>query len=112
VRHYCIVPGCDHPGRHALTLRVRRPDSSAIIAPNTGAYLCDEHAESGFEMDIAIKPNDSRKAEIFTWAERAGVQGHVERAVTLIENPAAKPEGKAGDQKGVTRRITRPAAQR
>jgi hypothetical protein len=88
VRHYCIVPKCENPGRHAVTLRVRRPDSSAIIAPNTGAYLCDEHAESATKLISRSSRTTRGKPKSTLGPSSAGVQGHVERAVTLIENPA------------------------
>lgn len=99
MRHYCVVPGCDADGRHALTLRIRRPDTSAIAAPNTNAWLCDEHAESGLEIDISVKPNTRGTIETFTWAERLGVAGHVEKSVTRLKVRADE----RGDETGEAR---------
>ena len=43
----CIIDGCSNEGVHNFGVRCRRPNTSAIWAPNTNAYLCDEHAEQG-----------------------------------------------------------------
>jgi hypothetical protein len=114
MRHYCTIPGCDEPGRHAVTLRIRRPDASAIAAPNTNAWLCDMHAESGLEVDVRLKPNKSRTIETYTWAEvKPGVEGHVERSVTRIEPGKAtqRASGEAGANNG-GRSIARPIGRR
>jgi hypothetical protein len=108
MRHVCMVPGCHEPGRHAVTLRVRRPDTTAVIAPNTGAYLCDRHAESGFEMDIVLRPNETRRAEIFTWADDGDETGHVERAIAEITGSAAGRRGAGSSGAAAKRRVTRP----
>ncbi len=38
-----------------LVFRCRRPDTSAIWAPNTNAYLCNEHADQGYEISINLQ---------------------------------------------------------
>lgn len=55
----CIVPGCNNYAEHNIGIRCRRPDTTAIWAPNCNAYLCDEHAENGCEIEINITPNTS-----------------------------------------------------
>lgn len=52
----CIIDGCTKEGVHNIGIRCRRPDTTAIWAPNTCAYLCDEHAEQGCIIDILITP--------------------------------------------------------
>lgn len=68
-RHFCMVPGCKQDGRHTITLRCRRPDTSAIWAPTTGAYLCDNHATQGLEIDIKVRPKRNKKVRVTTAAE-------------------------------------------
>lgn len=57
----CIIDGCSNEGVHNIGVRCRRPDTSAIWAPNTNAYLCDEHAEQGCVVDITITPTTDGK---------------------------------------------------
>lgn len=52
----CIIDGCSNIGVHNIGVRCRRPDTTAIWAPNTNALLCDEHAEQGCIIDISITP--------------------------------------------------------
>lgn len=53
----CIIQNCQNNAEHNLGIRCRRPNTSAIWAPNCNAYLCDEHAEQGCTIDINITPN-------------------------------------------------------
>lgn len=55
----CIFPNCQNNANHNLGIRCRRPNTSAIWAPNCDAFLCDEHAENGCIIDITITPNTS-----------------------------------------------------
>jgi len=55
----CIVPGCNNHARHNIGIRVRKPSTRAIWAPNTDAYLCDEHATCGMDIAINMTPNSS-----------------------------------------------------
>ena len=55
----CIIDGCTNEGVHNFGVRCRRPNTSAIWAPNTTAYLCDEHAEQGCVIDISITTTTS-----------------------------------------------------
>lgn len=74
-RHTCIVPGCRNEAPHAITLRLRRPDTSAMWAPNTDAYLCDNHASEGAEIEIVYRPRRTRRLELSTRAEYRGKVG-------------------------------------
>ena len=47
----CIIPGCPHEGGNQLGIRCRRPDTTAVWAPNCNVFLCNEHAESGCRIE-------------------------------------------------------------
>jgi len=53
----CIVAGCTHLAAHNIGIRLRRPDGTAIWAPNTNAFVCDLHATAGFRIQIILTPN-------------------------------------------------------
>jgi hypothetical protein len=53
----CIIPNCQNNAEHNIGIRCRRPDTSAIWAPNCDAFLCDEHAEQGCTIEINIAAN-------------------------------------------------------
>ena len=55
----CIVPGCENEARNRFSIRLRRPDTTAIWAPETGVHICDEHAVKGFNIDIIFRPVES-----------------------------------------------------
>jgi len=59
----CIIDGCSNEGVHVIGIRCRRPDTTAIWAPNTNAYLCDEHAEQGCKIEINITPTTDGKVQ-------------------------------------------------
>jgi hypothetical protein len=86
--HFCMVPGCDQDGRHALTLRCRRKDTSAIWAPPTGAFLCDEHATKGLDIEITVRPTQGKQIQIETVAELAGERGRAHHnKVPITQGP-------------------------
>lgn len=64
----CIVPGCPRAGRHSVNLRIMRPDTSAIVAPRTGAYLCDDHATMGLDVELRMVPTLTKAIHVETWA--------------------------------------------
>ncbi len=80
---HCIVPGCNNYAEHNISVRCRRPDTSAIWAPNTTAYLCDEHAEQGCIIDVTITPTNDREV---TTNVTAG--GRVASRTTTINHDA------------------------
>ena len=50
----CLIPNCQNDARHNLGIRCRRPETTAIWAPNCDAYLCDAHADQGYTIDITL----------------------------------------------------------
>jgi hypothetical protein len=93
-RNFCIVPKCREPGRHHITLRCRRPDTSAVWAPTTGAHLCDRHATEGLEVDIVVRPKKNRKVKVTTVAENRGeVSLPSVRQVDIIQGANRAPSG-------------------
>ena len=59
----CVIPGCTREARNNLSIRLRRPDTSAIWAPNLDAFVCDEHAISGARIRVIFETTDSGKVE-------------------------------------------------
>jgi hypothetical protein len=72
--HECIVPGCRQEGRNKLGIRCRvwhdgpythgKGKTAALWAPDTDAFLCDEHALGGASITILHEPNDSGKTAV------------------------------------------------
>ena len=56
----CLIPNCNNNAEHNLGIRCRRPNTTAIWAPNCNAYLCDEHAGQGYIIDITLTPVAAR----------------------------------------------------
>jgi hypothetical protein len=59
----CIIAGCPNPAEHNLSVRLRRPNTSAIWAPNTEAYLCDQHAAQGLRITVLLEPTNTGNIE-------------------------------------------------
>ena len=53
----CLIPNCHNNAEHNLGIRCRRPNTTAIWAPNCNAYLCDMYAEQGCNIEINIIPS-------------------------------------------------------
>jgi hypothetical protein len=60
----CIVPSCRRNALNNLGVRLRKPDTSAIWAPNANAYVCDVHARSGALVTLIYETNDSGRVEL------------------------------------------------
>jgi hypothetical protein len=60
----CVVPGCARDGRNNLSVRLRRPDTSAIWAPNTEGFVCDVHAESGARVVLYYETTSADEIEV------------------------------------------------
>jgi hypothetical protein len=60
----CIVPGCRRNALNNLGVRLRRPNTSAIWAPNANAYVCDVHAHSGARVTLIYEANDTGRVEL------------------------------------------------
>ncbi|EMG5799424.1 TPA: hypothetical protein ACJFUB_004227 [Yersinia enterocolitica] len=52
----CIVNGCDKYADKVFGVRLRREHDrgTAIWAPNTTAYICDDHAACGFDVEVNL----------------------------------------------------------
>jgi hypothetical protein len=59
----CIISGCSNQGKHNFGVRLRRPSTRAIWAPNTDAMICDEHATMGLIVTVELEPVDTRRIE-------------------------------------------------
>lgn len=59
----CIIPGCANEAVHNFGVRLRRPDTTAIWAPNTEAYLCDAHASRGLRITVILEPTNTQEIE-------------------------------------------------
>lgn len=57
----CLVSDCNNYADNNLGIRCRTPETYAIWAPNCDAYLCNEHAYAGCEIEITITPNGTRQ---------------------------------------------------
>lgn len=56
----CIIANCPNEAEHNISIRCRRPATTAIWAPNTNAFLCDQHAEQGCTIQITLVPNNNQ----------------------------------------------------
>ena len=74
----CLVCGDRAP--HALGIRLRRPDQSAIWAPNLGAFLCDLHARSGCVVAVVYRETTTGRVQA-TVTSDGGVVGRVDHAI-------------------------------
>lgn len=59
----CIVTRCQNPAFHNIGIRLRRPSTRAIWAPNTDAFVCDVHAVQGFRIEITLTPTATGQIE-------------------------------------------------
>ena len=59
----CIVSICGNDAIHNIGIRLRRPDTSAIWAPDTNAFVCNDHAVQGLTIQIVLTPNESGEIE-------------------------------------------------
>jgi hypothetical protein len=59
-----MAPGCTNQARNYLGLRLRKPSTRAVWAPNIDAFLCREHAERGGKFSIEFEPGSSGTVEI------------------------------------------------
>jgi hypothetical protein len=81
----CIIPGCQNIAENNFSVRCRRPSTRAIWAPNTEAFLCDQHARQGLRITVTLEPtNDGR---IDTLISSPGGQV-VQRRTPITNNPA------------------------
>lgn len=79
----CIITGCENLAEHNLGIRLRRPDTTAIWAPNTDAMVCAPHAVQGLRIDILLAPTQT--GEIETIVQSFGRT--VNRTTPIIQAP-------------------------
>ena len=71
----CIIEGCQNEGKNNFGVRLRRPNASAIWAPNTDAFVCDFHASRGMRVTVLLEATDD---------------GQLETVVRSISQPASR----------------------
>jgi hypothetical protein len=59
----------------------KKTNTSAIWAPNSGAFLCDAHAAQGYTINVELIP-----AQTMTITTNVSVGGQVETRTTPIVN--------------------------
>lgn len=59
----CIVNGCTNDAKNNIGVRLRKPDTSAIWAPNADAFICDAHAQKGFDIFVDLQTRDDDNIE-------------------------------------------------
>lgn len=69
----CIIQGCTNVAKHYIGVRLRRPNTSAIWAANTNAYVCRHHASQGLEITIILRPTNTGRIETWTRSPRKAV---------------------------------------
>jgi hypothetical protein len=67
----CMVPNCTSDARNYLGLRLRKPSTRAVWAPNADAFLCKTHAEHGGKFRITYDPGTSGMVEVEVALRRA-----------------------------------------
>jgi hypothetical protein len=92
-----MVPGCGgkhgpNEGRHVLTIRMRRPDTSAVWAPTTDFHVCDTHATEGADLEIIYRPKKTSKIvmDVYSPAKDGG-ELHARRQVPIIQGADRAP---------------------
>ncbi len=79
----CIVPGCHHEAENNLGVRLRRPDTSAIWAPNTDAFICDAHAAQGWRITVIMQPTNTGDIETNVFSPGPVI----ERTTPIVNEP-------------------------
>lgn len=70
----CIIFGCNNTAENNFGVRLRRADATAIWAPNTDAYICEQHAVQGLRVNVVFEPTSD---------------GQVHTTVSSIKTPSA-----------------------
>lgn len=80
----CMVQGCPNEGRNKIGVRCRvwhhmhpnKKKTDSLWAPDTDAYLCDEHALAGGRVTIMFEPDDSEEITVQV-VTRAGMKRRI-----------------------------------
>jgi hypothetical protein len=59
----CLVPGCTNEARNRIGIRLRKPSTRAVWAPNTDAFLCKQHAEAGVRLTLDVAPTNTGEVD-------------------------------------------------
>jgi hypothetical protein len=81
----CIIDGCKNPAEHNLGIRLRRPNTKAIWAPNLDAFVCDDHAARGLKIEIILMPTGT--GEIETEVRSQGGKRVAQRKTPIRKTP-------------------------
>jgi len=80
----CIISGCTNRATNNISIRLRRENTSAIWAPNTEAYLCNEHAAMGFTVNVTLSARQDHNLETIV-SSPGGTQAR--RITPIINQP-------------------------
>jgi hypothetical protein len=69
---FCIVHNCAREGKNRIGVRCRvwhngHPDKSktaAMFAPESNAYLCDDHALEGANLTLLFEPTNTKETKL------------------------------------------------
>ena len=59
----CVISGCENLADNNFSVRLRRADTRAIWAPNTAAFVCDEHAVQGLKITVLLEATTTGKIQ-------------------------------------------------
>jgi hypothetical protein len=60
----CIFEGCRNDAQNEIGVRLRYPpQKNAVWAPDTRAYVCDEHARQGMRVHLTLEPTYDGEVE-------------------------------------------------
>lgn len=79
----CIIEGCENEGVNNFGVRLRRPDTTAIWAPNTEAFVCDSHASQGLKVIVFLEPTEHSELETIV----RSVSQAASRTTRIIHTP-------------------------
>jgi hypothetical protein len=82
---HCIIPGCQNVAPNNFSVRCRKPSTRAIWAPNTEAFLCNEHARQGLRITVTLEPKTDGAIETLISSPGGRV---VRRRTQILNNPA------------------------
>ena len=81
----CIILGCQNNAVNNFSVRCRKPSTRAIWAPNTEAFLCDQHARQGLKVTVVLEPTNDARIETSISSPGGRV---VQRRTSITNNPA------------------------
>ena len=79
----CLIPNCTNNAEHNIGIRCRRRNTTAIWSPNANAYLCSQHAQQGYIVDIVLTPIQQRTV---TTNVSCG-NNTISRTTPIVHNP-------------------------